>query len=59
LIDDVLATGGTIRASLELIEQVGGFVPTVLVLLEIEGLNGRANIETGNSSVAVHSLMLS
>jgi hypothetical protein len=34
-------------------------VPTVLVLLEIEGLNGRANIETGNPSVAVHSLMLS
>jgi adenine phosphoribosyltransferase len=59
LIDDVLATGGTIRASLELIEEVGGLVPTVLVLLEIQGLNGRANIETGNSSVAVHSLMLS
>ena len=59
LIDDVLATGGTIRASLELLEEVGGSVPTVLVLIEIEGLSGRKNIETGNSSVEVHALMLS
>jgi adenine phosphoribosyltransferase len=59
LIDDVLATGGTIRASLELIAEVGGSVPSVLVLIEIAGLSGRKSIETGNSSVAVHSLMLS
>ena len=59
LIDDVLATGGTIRASLELIAEVGGSVPTVLVLIEIEALSGRKNIETGNSSVEVHALMLS
>jgi adenine phosphoribosyltransferase len=59
LVDDVLATGGTIRASLELLEEVGGTVPAVLVLIEIEGLGGRQNIETGNSSVALHSLMLS
>ena len=59
LVDDVLATGGTIRASLELLEEVGGTVPAVLVLIEIEGLGGRQNIETGNSSVDVHSLMLS
>jgi adenine phosphoribosyltransferase len=59
LIDDVLATGGTIQASLELIAEVGGTVPTVLVLIEIAGLGGRQKIETGNSSVALHSLMLS
>jgi adenine phosphoribosyltransferase len=59
LIDDVLATGGTIRASLELIEDVGGLVSAVVVLLEIAELKGRGNIEKANPSIAVHSLILS
>jgi adenine phosphoribosyltransferase len=59
VIDDVLATGGTIRASLELIGDVGGLVSAVVVLLEIAELAGRRNIEKANPLVAVHSLILS
>ena len=41
LIDDVLATGGTISAALDLIGDVGGVVPVISVLLEITSLKGR------------------
>ena len=41
LIDDVLATGGTISAALDLIGDVGGVVPVVSVLIEITSLKGR------------------
>ena len=41
LIDDVLATGGTISAALDLINDVGGVVPVISVLIEITALKGR------------------
>ncbi len=41
LIDDVLFTGGTISAALDLIGDVGGMVPVISVLIEITSLNGR------------------
>ena len=41
LIDDVLATGGTISAALDLIGDVGGVVPVISVLIEITSLKGR------------------
>ena len=41
LIDDVLATGGTISAALDLISDVGGIVPVISVLIEITSLKGR------------------
>ncbi|CAN2199457.1 Apt Adenine/guanine phosphoribosyltransferases and related PRPP-binding proteins [Candidatus Nanopelagicaceae bacterium] len=44
LMDDVLATGGTISAALDLISDVGGEVSLVSVLIEIESLNGRDNV---------------
>ena len=43
LIDDVLATGGTLAAAAALIERCGGVVECVAVLLEIAGLNGHEN----------------
>ncbi|WP_394280463.1 adenine phosphoribosyltransferase [Corynebacterium sp.] len=45
LVDDVLATGGTLIAATELIEQAGGEVPGYVVVLEVEGLGGRERIE--------------
>ena len=42
LVDDVLATGGTLRASCELLEQVGGVLAGIGVLLELPALGGRA-----------------
>ncbi|HIW95494.1 MAG TPA: adenine phosphoribosyltransferase [Candidatus Corynebacterium gallistercoris] len=41
LIDDVLATGGTLRASRELLEQAGATVCGLAVVLEVAGLHGR------------------
>ena len=41
LIDDLIATGGTIEASVELIERLGGEVVKIVFLLELKGLKGR------------------
>jgi adenine phosphoribosyltransferase len=41
VVDDVLATGGTARATLELIERTGASVASFTVLLELGFLNGR------------------
>lgn len=45
LVDDLIATGGTTKAMIELIEQLGGKVVGVNVLMELAGLNGRDKIE--------------
>ena len=45
LVDDLLATGGTIRAGIKLVERLGAEVAGVLVILELAGLNGRAVLE--------------
>ena len=45
LVDDILATGGTIRAGIKLVERLGAEVAGVLVILELAGLNGRALLE--------------
>ena len=41
LVDDLIATGGTIKAAAELVEELGGEVVKILFLLELKGLNGR------------------
>ena len=41
LVDDLIATGGTIRAAADLVEELGGEVVKILFLLELKGLNGR------------------
>jgi adenine phosphoribosyltransferase len=43
LIDDVLATGGTLGAAAELIQKCGAVLDSVAVLIEIAGLNGHEN----------------
>lgn len=45
VIDDVLATGGTAEASLQLIRRAGADVAAVAVLLELGFLAGRARLE--------------
>lgn len=44
IVDDVLATGGTLAATLQLVEQSQAEVAGVAVLLEIQGLNGREKL---------------
>ena len=59
LIDDVLATGGTISAAIELIQRTGGVVVRVLTVLEIDGLSGRKLLNEKYPHVAVTSLVVS
>ncbi|MBP5655509.1 MAG: adenine phosphoribosyltransferase [Clostridiales bacterium] len=41
IIDDVIATGGTVKAAANLVERLGGKVVRILSLMELKGLNGR------------------
>ncbi len=45
LVDDLIATGGTIQAAAELVEKLGGEVVKIIFLMELEGLNGRKKLE--------------
>jgi adenine phosphoribosyltransferase len=44
LIDDVLATGGTLQAGCKLIEQAGGQVACCAILVELSFLGGRERL---------------
>ncbi len=44
LVDDLIATGGTMEASIRLIEQLGGKVSKVIFLMELAGLKGREKL---------------
>lgn len=52
IVDDLLATGGTARATLDLVKQVGGEMAGVSFLIELVELNGRAKL-TGENVSAV------
>ena len=52
VIDDLLATGGTARATVDLVRQIGGDVEGLAFLIELVGLNGRAKL-TGEKIHAV------
>lgn len=41
IVDDLIATGGTTKAMIDLVEQLGGIVVGVVVLIELAGLKGR------------------
>ncbi len=44
VVDDLIATGGTIEAACELIEELGGEVAKIVFLMELAGLNGREKL---------------
>jgi adenine phosphoribosyltransferase len=44
LVDDVLATGGTVAATRQLVESCGGVVHAAAVLMELSFLPGRAAV---------------
>jgi len=58
LVDDVLATGGTLKAAIDLIHQCGGSVTDVLVLLEITSLPGRESLTDWFPAIKLTSLAL-
>lgn len=41
IVDDLLATGGTMKAAIELVEKLGGIVVGLAFLIELEDLKGR------------------
>jgi adenine phosphoribosyltransferase len=45
IVDDLLATGGTARATVELVKQLGGSVEGVAFLIELVELNGRSRLQ--------------
>lgn len=45
LVDDLMATGGTIEAMIKLVEKLGGEVVGVLCLMELAGLKGRERLK--------------
>jgi adenine phosphoribosyltransferase len=53
VLDDVLATGGTAEATLDLIERAGGAVAGFTILLELEFLSGRERL----APQEVHALL--
>ena len=45
IVDDLMATGGTAKAALELVRRLGGKVRTVAFLIELEFLSGRNQLQ--------------
>lgn len=45
IVDDLLATGGTMEAAVKLVEELGGVVVGLAFLIELEELNGRKKLK--------------
>ena len=45
IVDDLIATGGTIEAIIKLVEALGGEVVKIVFLIELQGLNGREKLK--------------
>ncbi|MEK9153507.1 MAG: adenine phosphoribosyltransferase [Patescibacteria group bacterium] len=45
LVDDVLATGGTMGATIKIVEKLGGKITGLLFFIELKGLGGRAKLK--------------
>lgn len=53
IVDDLLATGGTMKACCDLVRQLGGELVGVAVLIELSGLKGREKL----GHIPVHSVL--
>jgi len=53
IVDDLLATGGTARATIELVKKLGGEIVGLAFLVELTFLNGRKNL----AGVDIHTLI--
>ncbi|HEX3100558.1 MAG TPA: adenine phosphoribosyltransferase [Pyrinomonadaceae bacterium] len=54
IVDDLLATGGTAKAVVDLVESVGGVVAGLLFVVELDFLNGRKKFDGYNVQSLVH-----
>jgi adenine phosphoribosyltransferase len=46
IIDDLIATGGTVEAAAKLVEKLGGEVVRMVFLIELAGLKGRERLSS-------------
>ena len=53
IVDDLLATGGTTQAMIQLIESLGGIVVGIVVMIELKGLKGRDRIKDYRLEAAI------
>lgn len=56
IVDDLIATGGTIMAAIDLVIQAGGIVSSVMTLIEFKDLGARKRIQEKYPYINVHSL---
>ena len=54
LVDDLIATGGTIEAAARLVEELGGDVVKIIFLMELEGLKGREKLKGYDVESVIH-----
>ena len=54
IVDDLLATGGTVKATIEMIEKLGGVVAGCAFLIELDDLKGREAIGDYDYKVLMH-----
>lgn len=54
ILDDLLATGGTLNAAAELLTKVGGQVAGAACLIELSFLNGRSRVKVPFDSLVVY-----
>ncbi len=55
IVDDLIATGGTVEAGAKLVRQLGGEVAGAVFLVELKGLKGRERL--AKSDIEVHSVI--
>lgn len=53
IIDDLIATGGTVEAIAKLVEQLGGQVMKICFVMELAGLEGRKKLEKYDVEAAI------
>jgi adenine phosphoribosyltransferase len=54
VLDDLLATGGTMQAAIDLVRQRGGIVTAAACIIELGFLNGRSRIDVPFTSMVVY-----
>jgi adenine phosphoribosyltransferase len=53
IVDDLLATGGTVIGTIELVKRLGGEIAGLSFMVELAGLHGRDKL----SDYAIHALL--
>lgn len=53
IVDDLIATGGSVEAAIKLVEELGGEVVKVVFLMELAGLKGRERLKGYNAASVI------